>query len=280
MRALIAATSSLRSAAMRADSLSRCCTECTAALQNLRWRVRRWCRSVRSVPGRLRGGRGSSARHGLQPARRCPWDHRFCGRRLRGSLPAGVEVNGDCAECLRTASECTGIPYSAAIAAISGMDCTVPTSLFAHMTVTSATSSGFFSMSSRTVCGLDATVLVYGDPFELRALCLSEPFAGFFHGVVFNGGDEEFSALRVSSGVSSRCPDGEVVRFRCRREVKIISGGSAPTARAMRSRAYSTVARRRILRRAGRRSATVAHLFDHSVDGGGQVRRWWRQWSR
>ena len=50
-----------------------------------------------------------------------------------------------------TASVCSGMPCRAATSASSRMGLTVPTSLFAHITLTRATSSGFSAIAAASV---------------------------------------------------------------------------------------------------------------------------------
>ena len=57
------------------------------------------------------------------------------------SSPLAAKSTGSCPTAC-TASEWIGTPYARATAASSAIGCTVPTSLFAHITVTSATDAG------------------------------------------------------------------------------------------------------------------------------------------
>ena len=118
---------------------------------------------------------------------------------------------------------------------------------------------------------VDATVLVYRDPFELRAFCLFEPFAGFFHGVVLDGGDENSGALRVFfAALPVDALDSEVVRFG--------TSGGENNLGGVRSNSAGDAFAGVLDGGAGITSgsvqgggvAAVAHLFDHRVDGGGK----------
>ncbi len=69
---------------------------------------------------------------------------------VRASAPLSAKCTGTCAAAC-TASVWNGIWYSAATAASSATGAIVPTSLFAHMTLTSATLSGSASIAARRV---------------------------------------------------------------------------------------------------------------------------------
>lgn len=69
--------------------------------------------------------------------------------KLAADSPLAPKSIGTCpAAC--TASLCIGTPNSAATAASSAIGSMVPTSLFAHMTLTSATSSACAASSARS----------------------------------------------------------------------------------------------------------------------------------
>ena len=118
---------------------------------------------------------------------------------------------------------------------------------------------------------VDATVLVYGDPFELRALCLFEPFAGFFHGVVLDGGDENSGALRVFfAALPVDALDREVVRLGAAGGENNFGGVGSDGAGDAFAGVFDGGAGVASYGVQGGGVAAVAHLFDHGVDGGGQ----------
>ena len=118
---------------------------------------------------------------------------------------------------------------------------------------------------------VDATVLIYGDPFELRAFCLFEPFAGFFHGVVLNGGDENSGALRIFfAALPVDALDGEVVRFGAAGGENNLGGVGTDCASNAFAGVFDGGAGVASYGVKGGGVAAVAHLFDHGVDGGGQ----------
>ena len=118
---------------------------------------------------------------------------------------------------------------------------------------------------------VDATVLVYGDPFELRALCLFEPFAGFFHGVVLDGGDENSGALRVFfAALPVDALDREVVRLGAAGGENNLGGVRSNSAGDAFAGVLDGGAGITSGSVQGGGVAAVAHLFDHGVDGCGQ----------
>ena len=68
------------------------------------------------------------------------------------SAPLAAKSTGSCAAAC-TASVWKGMPYSCATAASSATGWTVPTSLFAHITLTTATWSGAREMAVRSASG-------------------------------------------------------------------------------------------------------------------------------
>src|SRR4029078_360843 len=70
-------------------------------------------------------------------------------------------------------SLCTGMPNSCASAAISATGCTVPTSLLAHITLTSATEPGSASMAARTVSGWTRPTWSTSSQVTLAPSCVS-----------------------------------------------------------------------------------------------------------
>ena len=76
---------------------------------------------------------------------------------LSASAPEAAKSTGSWAAAC-TASLCSGMPYSRAMAASSLTGWTVPTSLFAHMTLTRATPAGSVSMAARSTSGRSSPV--------------------------------------------------------------------------------------------------------------------------
>ena len=74
---------------------------------------------------------------------------------VSASAPLAAKSTGSCAAAC-TASVWNGTPYSWATAASSLTGCTVPTSLFAHITLTSATCSGARASAARSASGRTA----------------------------------------------------------------------------------------------------------------------------
>ena len=71
---------------------------------------------------------------------------------VSASAPLAAKSTGSCAAAC-TASVWNGTPYSCATAASSLTGCTVPTSLFAHITLTTATCSGACAIAARSASG-------------------------------------------------------------------------------------------------------------------------------
>ena len=114
-----------------------------------------------------------------------------------------------------TASVCRGTPCSWATSASSRTGFTVPTSLFAHITDTSAARSGASASAARRVAGCTPAVPVDGQRHDVRALVLGEPLGRLEHGVVLDLGDEHAGAARVGGPARPvQALDGEVVALR------------------------------------------------------------------
>ncbi len=96
-----------------------------------------------------------------------------------------------------TASVWNGTAYSWLISASSRIGFTVPTSLFAHITDTSATclrrlgQRGAQRLRPHPARGVDL------EQAQLGALVLGQPLRGLDHGVVLDRGDEHTGATRV-----------------------------------------------------------------------------------
>ena len=98
------------------------------------------------------------------------------------------------------------------MATISRIGCTVPTSLFAHMTVTRATDSGSASIAARTVSGRTRPSCVDRQPDRLGAVVAGQPLDAIEHGVVLDGAGQDAHAARI--GVVPRpeqALDGQIV---------------------------------------------------------------------
>ena len=187
-----------------------------------------------------------------------------------GRYPAGVEVNGDCAECLHRVRVHGNTVFGGDSGDLGdglyGTDLIVRPHDGHERDV-------FGVLFDEFADGLrvDATVLVYGDPFELRALCLFEPFAGFFHGVVLDGGDENSGALRVFfAALPVDALDREVVRLGAAGGENNFGGVGSDGAGDAFAGVFDVGAGVAAYGVQGGGVATVAHLFNHSVDGGGQ----------
>ena len=106
-----------------------------------------------------------------------------------------------------TASVCIGTPCRCATAASSRIGLTVPTSLLAHITDTTAADPGSCGERGGQGLGLDPAVAVDGQHLDLRALVLGEPPRGVEDGVVLDRGDEHAAAAVVGGrGAPSRGP--------------------------------------------------------------------------
>ncbi len=77
----------------------------------------------------------------------------------------------------------------------------VPTSLFAHITLTSATPAGSRSMASRSTSGSSRPETVHAEPLDLGAFVLAEPADAVEHGVVLGRGREDAVAHLAGPGL-------------------------------------------------------------------------------
>ena len=140
-----------------------------------RWRARprrrrRACPSARRAPDRRRAAAGCTRRRGAAAARRRRPGRRACGRSWSARRRRTAAKSTGSAPTACTASVWNGTPNSCAIAASSAIGCTVPTSLLAHITLTTAAASGSAASASRSVVGRDPAVLVDRQPDDLGAL--------------------------------------------------------------------------------------------------------------
>ena len=76
----------------------------------------------------------------------------LCADTASASAPLAAKSTGSCAAAW-TASVWNGMPYSCATAASSATGCTVPTSLFAHITLTTATWPAARETAARSASG-------------------------------------------------------------------------------------------------------------------------------
>ena len=84
---------------------------------------------------------------------------------------------------------------------------TVPTSLLAHMTVTSATEPGSSARAASRVSGSDPARGVHRQPLDLGLLVLGEPERGVHDGVVLDGaGQDAARGAGPRRGAPSRGP--------------------------------------------------------------------------
>ena len=113
-------------------------------------RADRACPSARRAPARRHAGAARTRHPGAATARRRRTDRRACAPVIViASAPESAKSTGT-APTACTASVCSGTPYSWAMSASSATGCTVPTSLFAHITLISATESACSCSSART----------------------------------------------------------------------------------------------------------------------------------
>ena len=162
--------------------------DCSTATANARDRRRRPAcpdRTSRSWPPPCSTGTGSTPRPAA--ARRPRPGRRSCAPvTVSASAPLAAKSTGSCpAAC--TASVWNGTPCSRATAASSATGWTVPTSLFAHITLTSATLSGSRSIAARSdVRAAARPVASTGSQLDLGALVLGQPLHGVEHRVVLD----------------------------------------------------------------------------------------------
>ena len=165
--------------------------------------------------------------------------------RVSASTPDAAKSTGRMPTAC-TASVCSGTPYSWAMAASSRIGLTVPTSLFAHITETSATRSGSLGERGAQRLRADAADLV-----DRRAAPTSAPSCSASHSA------ESSTAWCSMADTSTRVRRGSAARRAQYRPltarlslsvppvVSTTSDGRAPTAAAIRSRDSSTSRRDR-----------------------------------
>ena len=133
---------------------------------------------------------------------------------VRASRPLAAKSTGRWPTAC-TASECTGMPCSAHRAATSATGCTVPTSLLAHITDTSATASGSFADLGAQGVDVDPPLGVDRQPDELGVLVLAEPDRGVDDGVVLDRAEQHLAAAGVlGAALPVQALGGEVVGLR------------------------------------------------------------------
>ena len=113
----------------------------------------------------------------------------LCPVTVIASTPDSAKDTGSTpAAC--TASVWNGMPCSWATAASSAIGWTVPTSLLAHMMLTSATAAGSCSIAGASTAGCDHAELVHRQQHQLGALVRDQPVGRVEHRVVLHGADQ------------------------------------------------------------------------------------------
>ena len=117
--------------------------------------------------------------------------------RVSASTPLAAKSTGT-APTAWTASVCTGMPCSAAIATTSSTGWSVPTSLLAHMTEISATDPGSRSTAVAQRVDVQPTAVVDRQQLDLDALGVSaSQCERVEHGVVLDRGGQDAGTARV-----------------------------------------------------------------------------------
>ena len=232
-----------RSAASRADSAARCSTACSSAS------ARPTAPAASSVPLRMSRSWPPPCDNGIGRRSRATWSAptptgppSLWALTAARSTPAAPRSTGRCATAW-TASVWKRTPRSRQPAAMVATSCTVPTSLLAHMTVTSATDPGSSSTAARTSCaatsphGPGSTQVTSASPASTRAVTGSRTAWCSTPLATIRRCAGSCAAAAHSVPLTARLSDSVPP------EVRTISLGRDPRHAAMRSRASSTTAR-------------------------------------